>query len=337
MASVARAGPPWRVAAFRALPKIDLHVHLEGSLGSALLCRFAARRGEQGPEPGDLSFQGFSGFLKAFARVCSYLQTADDFRQAVVDMGRRLHHDGVVHAEVFFSPTVHTRRGIPYADLCSALEDGAAQVETGGGPSLLFIADGVRQWGVPAMDELVASMSRRPSGRVVGLGLGGEEVSIPAHRYGKVFAQARDLGLVAVVHAGETGPAGGVREAVTELGACRIGHGIAAADDAGLMSWLRDRKVALDVCLTSNRRTGALPRSLPHPLPRLIASGLQVTLGTDDPALFRTTLSAEYVRAGRCGVTLAQLAQVAAGAAAASLLPADRRRRLHRHMVSAWS
>jgi adenosine deaminase len=139
-----------------------------------------------------------------------------------------------------------------------------------------------------------------------------------------------------VVHAGETGPAESVREAVGELGACRIGHGFAAAADAGLMSWLQEREIALDVCLTSNRRTGALPAARPHPLPRLLAAGLTVTLGSDDPALFRTSLSAEYVRAGACGVSRAQLARMAAAAATASLLPEDRRRRLHRRLAAAW-
>ena len=336
MASVVRSAPPWRVAEFRSLPKIDLHLHLEGALGAGLLRRLAARRGEPGPQPGELSFQGFSGFLKAFGRVCSYLHEPADFRRGVVDLGYRLRHDGVVHAEVFFSPTVHTRRGIPYADLCAALEDGADQVAGSGGPSLLFIADGVRQWGVPAMQEVVSGMARHPSRRVVGLGLGGEELSIPAHRFRDVFARARDLGLAAVVHAGETGPASSVREAVTDLGACRIGHGFAAVDDVDLISWLRHRQVVLDVCLTSNRRTGALPASRPHPLPQLIEAGLLVTLGTDDPALFRTSLSAEYVRAARCGISRAQLAGLAAGAAGASLLPQEGQRRLQRHLVASW-
>jgi aminodeoxyfutalosine deaminase len=336
LASAGKASQGSRVADFRRLPKIDLHVHLEGSLGAEILGRFARRRGEKGPSPEDLEFADFSGFLKAFGRVCNYLQSPADFSQAVVDLGRRLAADGVVHAEVFFSPTVHTRRGIAYADLRTALEEGAAQVEGRGGPSLLFIADGVRQWGVQSMEDVVENLRRFPSPQVVAVGLGGDESSLPASAFRAVFARARDLGLASVVHAGETGPAENVRHAVTELGACRIGHGIAAADDMALMAWLQEQQITLDVCITSNRRTGARPSSQPHPLSRLLAAGLSVTLGTDDPGLFRTSLSAEYVRAIRGGVGLEAIARLASDAAAVSLLPDSRRQELCRRLERAW-
>ena len=325
-----------RAGEFRHLPKVDLHVHLEGSLSLSLLRRFAHRQGTAGLQAHDLAFQDFDGFLRAFARVCSFLRRPLDFQLAVQSLGRRLRRDGVIHAEVFFSPQVHTRRGLKYADLAKALEQGARLVQAAGGPSLLFIADGVRQWGVEPFQMLLADLERHPSPSVVGIGLGGMEEAIPSRAFAPAFAAARARGLFAVVHAGETGPPAAVFEAVELLGACRVGHGVAASTDGELLRWLRRRKVTLDVCLTSNRRTGACPAGRPHPLAGLVGAGVPVTLGSDDPALFHTTLSREYARAAACGLDDAALRRIAGQAARASLLPPHARRRLLATLEAAW-
>ncbi|MCZ6833173.1 MAG: hypothetical protein O7F11_05455, partial [Acidobacteria bacterium] len=180
-----------RAGEFRHLPKADLHVHLEGSLSRALLCRFAHRQGTAGLRAHDLAFHDFDGFLRAFARVCSFLRRPLDFQLAVQALGRRLRRDGVIHAEVFFSPQVHTRRGLKYADLAKALEQGARLVQAAGGPSMLFIADGVRQWGVEPFQRLLADLERHPFPSVVGIGLGGLEEAIPSRAFAPAFAAAR--------------------------------------------------------------------------------------------------------------------------------------------------
>ena len=325
-----------RTGEFRHLPKVDLHVHLEGSLSFSLLRRFARDQGRAGLRSHDLAFHDFDGFLRAFARVCSYLCRPVDFQLAVQCLGRRLRRDGVIHAEVFFSPQVHTRRGLEYAELVKALERGAREVKAAGGPSLLFIADGVRQWGVESFQVLLAEMERHPSPSVVGIGLGGVEDAIPSRAFAPAFAAAREGGLAAVVHAGETGPPAAVFEAVELLGACRVGHGVAAAQDSELLRWLKRRKVTLDVCLTSNGRTGAWPAGRPHPLAGLVEAGVPVTLGSDDPALFRTTLSREYARAAATGLDDPALRRIAGQAARASLLPPRARRRLQVTLEAAW-
>jgi adenosine deaminase len=325
-----------RAGEFRHLPKVDLHVHLEGSLSRALLRRIAPRQGAAGLRAHDLAFHDFDGFLRAFAGACSFLRRPLDFQMAVQDMGRRFRRDGVIHAEVFFSPQIHTRRGLRYADLATALEQGARQVEAAGGPSLLFIADGVRQWGVESFQALLADLERHPSPFVVGIGLGGMEEAIPSRAFAPAFAAARACGLAAVVHAGETGPPAGVLEAVELLGACRVGHGVAAGQDGELLRWLRLHNVTLDVCLSSNRRTGVWPAGRPHPLAALVGAGVPVTLGSDDPALFRTTLSREYARAAACGLEDPALRRVAGQAARASLLPSPARLRLLAKLEAAW-
>lgn len=324
------------VAVYRQLPKVDLHLHLEGSISLALLRRLASRRGDPVPLPSDFAFHDFAGFLQAFGRVCGSLRAADDFRLAVCDLGRKLRRDGVIHAEVFVSPQVHSRSNISWPALAAALEDGAGKVAAAGGPSLLFIADGVRQWGAASFGSMVRDLASRPSPVLAAVGLGGLEGAIADGKYRRAFAAARDLGLAAVVHAGETGPPAAVRDAVNLLGARRIGHGLAAAQDEPLCRDLAAKGIVLDICPTSNRRTGALPAGSTHPLPALLRAGVPVTLGSDDPALFRTSLSGEYTRAAAMGLNPIQLARVAGTAARASLLPDRQRRALVQTVTAAW-
>jgi adenosine deaminase len=324
------------------LPKVELHLHLEGSIGPGLLARLSgARQTRSRPaRPSDLAslyrFTGFHGFLQAYARVCSFLRAPSDLAAAVRALGRRLWADGVVHAEVFFSPSVHVRNGIPYRDQVEALAAAAEAVERGGGPTLLFVADGVRQWGVDLFRRMVADLARHPSPRVVGIGLGGDETAVPAHRFARAFGEARALGLSAVVHAGEVGGASSVADVLRWLEPRRIAHGIRAVDDGAVLAALRRAAVPLDVCLTSNRRTGAVAPGRAHPLPRLVAAGVRVTLGTDDPALFRVSLSGEYARASALGLDRPSLAATAVQAARSCLMPVDRRRILERRLRRAW-
>jgi adenosine deaminase len=334
MSVAASGGEKLSAESFRRLPKVDLHLHLEGSLTASFLGRLARQRGEPAP---DLGFRDFAGFLKAFGRACDQLRGPADVARAVVEMGTRLQRDGVVHAEVFVSPAVHRRRGMGWACLADGLEHGAAVVTAAGGPRLLFVADGVRQWGVAPFRSMLAEVARRPSPLLAAVGLGGDETAVPARRFAAAFAAARDLGLPAVVHAGEIGSAAGVAEALNSLRPRRIGHGIAAAGSREVMGLLRRRGVMLDVCLTSNRRTGAVSGGRRHPLPALLAAGLPVSLGSDDPALFRTTLSAEFSRAARLGLTRTDLSNLAVAGARGSLLPPAERRRLTTRLRSAWA
>jgi adenosine deaminase len=321
-------------AAFRSLPKVDLHLHLEGALTASFLGRLARQRGEPAP---DLRFRDFPGFLKAFGRACDQLRGPSDVARAVVEVGRRLRRDSVVHAEVFVSPAVHRRRGIVWAALADGLEQGAAAVAAAGGPSLLFIADGVRQWGVAPFRAMLAEVARRPSPLLAAVGLGGDETALPARRFASAFAAARDLNLPAVVHAGETGSAAGMAEALAALRPRRIGHGIAAAGSEPVLDLLRRGRVMLDVCLTSNRRTGAVPSGRRHPLRSLLAAGIPVSLGSDDPALFRTTLSREFSRAAGLGLGRKELARLALAGVRCSLLPPARQRRLAAQLRSSWT
>jgi adenosine deaminase len=318
---------------------VELHLHLEGSLPASVLARLSgARRRKQ--DAAHLAalyrFQGFRGFLRSYARVCSMFRAPEDLRLAVMEVGRRLRRDAVVHAEIYFSPSVHARNGLSYRAVVDSLEAGAEHVEAGGGPSLLFIADGVRQWGAGEFGRMVREMARNPSSRVVGVGLGGDELAVPIRRFAAAFRRARDLGLAGLVHAGEVGPASSVRDAIRWLRPRRIAHGIRALEDPEVVRTLKGRGITLDICLTSNRRTGAVPPGERHPLPEMMARGLPVTLGTDDPALFHVTLTGEYGRAAALGLRGEDLAKLAVQGARSSLLGRTRREALIRDLGRAW-
>ena len=330
------AGPA--TAMFRALPKAELHLHLEGAVQEGLLCRLSrASTGRHAAIRRLYQFTGFGGFVRAYAGICGLLRRPEHWREVVVELGRRLRRERVLHAEVFFSAAVHLKNGIPYADLTDALEDGARRVEKTGGPTILFLADGVRQWGVAAFRSMVGAVLRHPSPRVVGVGIGGDESALPSSRFAVAMRAARDAGLAGVVHSGELGGPATIRDTLRCLRPRRIAHGVRAVDDVVLLRELSRRGIVLDVCLTSNRRTGAIPRSAEPPLLRLLAAGVRVSLGTDDPALFRCTLSGEYARAARLGVGAAGLVRIAVEGARGSLLPDRARSRLTGVIRTAWT
>lgn len=278
------------------LPKLELHLHFEGCIGPELVLRLAERHGNKLP-PEEVrrlySFNDFPGFLKAFARVVELLAEPDDFRLVAAYIAERLKAQGVIYAELIFTPLIHIRRGLDHEAVIEAMLAGLSEVE--GAPRVNFIYDTVRQWGADAARlTLETLLDDRECGRpVVGYGVGGDELSTPADQLREPFRRARDNGFGIFVHAGEVGRADSVREAVELLGADRIGHGIAAAEDPFLLEILRERGVCLDVCPTSNLFTGGVPDLASHPLPRLLAAGVPVTVGSDDPGFFGTWLEDE--------------------------------------------
>lgn len=325
-------------AVLRRLPKVELHLHLEGSVRPALLSRLAGgSRAERSGVRALYRFDDFAGFLQVYARICRRLRRPEQWRDVVIDLGRRLRRQKVLHAEVFFSAAVHMRHGISYVELVAALDDGARCVAASGGPSLLFLADGVRQWGVRNFRAMVATVVRDASPRVVGVGLGGDEQALPASRFAAAVSQARAVGLASIVHSGEFGGPEAIRETLRSLHPHRLAHGVRAVEDAALLDELVRRRVCLDICLSSNRSTGATPSPGGSPLARLLSRGVRVSLGTDDPALFRCTLSGEYARAARLGVRPSGLVKLAVEGARASLLPAAERRSLIRVVRRAWT
>lgn len=299
-----------------------------------------ARPGRDPSLPSDPSFlyrhRSFPDFLRHFALVTSVIRSPDDLAGVTKDLSRSLRRQGVVAAEILFSPVIFTRRGLPFLEMYDAIEKAAEAGQRAGGPALRFLLDGVRQWGPAGFEELL-ECAGRASGRIVGVGIGGDERSVPASEFAALFAEARRMGLRTVAHAGEFDSARSVGEALDRLGAERIGHGIRAVEDAGVVARLRRERVPLEVCPTSNLRTGVVRHWREHPLPRLVKSRLRVTLNSDDPALFRTTLDGEYRTAyRRLGLQPGTLYRIHRESIRSSFLSAGDKRRLLRISQAIW-
>ena len=323
------------------LPRVELHLHLEGSISLARLRRLWDRPGRDPELPSDPAafyrHGSFPEFLRHFALVTRALKTPEDFACVAADLSRFLRRQGVVAAEVFFSPVIFTRRGLPFLEILDAIEAAANEGERHGGPALRWILDGVRQWGTAGCEEIL-DCARAARGRVLGIGLGGDEGSVPAREFAALFAEARRMGLRTVAHAGEFGGARSVRDAVEWLGAERIGHGIRALEDPGVVRMLRREEVPLEVCPTSNLRTGVVARWEDHPLPRLVRRKLRVTLNSDDPSLFHTSLAEEYRAAHRrLKLPLSALYRIHRQSIQASFLGGAAKRRLLRESSRIWS
>ena len=211
--------------------------------------------------------------------------------------------------------------------------------QTAHGVSLVLIIDIARDLASPeeAMTTAEWAADAHGEGLVAALGLGGYEVGFPPEMFAKPFALAAEAGVPAVVHAGETGGADSVKNAITELGARRIGHGVRCLEDPAVVALVKERGVTLEVCPTSNLLLGVVSDMAAHPLPRLLAEGLDVTLNTDDPALFDTTLPREYAIAQNAlGVAPVDLKALTEHAAHVALLPEPDRARLAHAIAQGW-
>lgn len=304
-----------------AIPKAELHLHLEGSIAPATAVRLAARHGVVIAEgdvreryaPGD-----FTKFLEAFKWVTSFLRTPADYALITERLADHLLAQNVVYAEVTLSIGVMLLRKQDALANFAAIRKAAAPYESRG-LRMQWIFDAVRQFGVAAAEEVVALASQCVRENVVAFGIGGDELALPAKDFVGVYERAGTAGLGKLIHVGEIGNAASVREAVGLLGIARIGHGIAAMNNASVMDFLAESGVALELCPTSNLRTGALARQIgkpsarieEHPLKMFFERGLQITLSTDDPAMFETTLLEEYtLAANEIGMSASSLLRV---------------------------
>lgn len=307
-------------------PKIELHVHLEGTVRADTLRTIAKRNDYALPD--DLeslyAFRDFRHFIDVWILTTNALQTADDFRQMVVDYAAEAASHGAVYLEGIFSPAERVRRGVSWQAAFEGVCDGAGEARALHGVEVRLTPDIPRGFTQEEARATVEWAARYRDRGVVGVGLGGLEAEFPPEPYAEVFALARSLGLGSVPHAGEVAGAASVRGALEALGADRLRHGIRAVEDPGLLDELAARGIVLDVCPLSNIRTGAVASLAEHPLSRLVAAGVRCSISTDDPAMFDTDLTRDYEAARTLG--LAPRAAYAAGVAGALCDEATRAR-----------
>ena len=283
------------------------------------------------------NIRGFSQFLDLYKWATSFLRAPEDYALLAQDAATALHEQGVVYAEITLSIGVmFLRKQNVVANFQAVREVFAQNAQSGAGPQTQFIFDAVRQFGpIPAMEVAHIAAELRNEG-VVAFGLGGDELSLSLSDFRESYDYAARHGLHLVAHAGETGGPEQITDAINLLGVERIGHGIAAIRSDALMNTLAERKIPLEICPTSNVYTNALDIQLnaahadisKHPLPKLFRHGIPITLSTDDPALFHTTLIEEYSAALDMGLTMQDLLAINRAAFEHCFLPTAARQTL---------
>lgn len=315
-------------AYIRALPKAEVHLHLEGALALETLAELAERHGLPRPSEDLYDYTDFLGFLKAFKLVCDHLKTPEDYRLATLRMIERLERDGVVYAEVYIAAGVMLRNGQSFEELFEGIAAGAREGLERCGVRLRWILDATRQFGVEAAQRVAELAARYRHRDVIGIGIGGDEARGAPELFHEVYAWAAAQGLRLTAHAGESAGPESVWGALRTLRAERIGHGTTAARDPALLAHLASARVPVDVCLTSNVCTGTIAALEDHPLRRYFDAGMLVSLSTDDPAMFRTDLTREYLLAHeRFGFSEAELARLAANSFQATFLSEEEKAR----------
>jgi adenosine deaminase len=315
----------------RELPKVELHLHIEGTLEPEMVFQLAAKHGVKlAYESVDAlraaySFGDLQSFLDIYYAGCDVLRDDDDFHAMTMAYLRRAHADRVVHAEIFFDPQTHTARGVPMAVVVGGIRRAMADAERELGITSELILCFLRH--LSEEDALATLEDALPFvDQFAGVGLDSGERGNPPSKFARVFAKARAAGLKAVAHAGEEGPAAYIHEALDLLKVVRIDHGVRCEEDDELVERLAIDRVPLTVCPLSNVKLCVYKRMADHNIARLLKRGVCVTVNSDDPAYFGGYMVDNYrAVADALPVGKAELVQLAQNAVEASWLPAARK------------
>jgi aminodeoxyfutalosine deaminase len=290
-------------------PKIELHVHLEGTVRAPALLEIAKRNDVALPADsvaglaGLYEFTDFAHFINVWMLTTSALRTAADFRQVVLDYAAEAACHGAVYIEGIFSPAEPVSRGADWDEVFAGYCDGAAEASELHGVRVRLTPDVTRGMPLGVAEQTAAYAVKYADRGIAGLGLGGSEAEYAPEPYERAFAIARAGGLGSVPHAGEVAGPDSIRGALDVLRADRLRHGIRAVDDPALVRELAARGTVLDVCPISNVRTKAVASLAEHPLPALVAAGVACSISTDDPAMFGTDLTNDYAAALALGLS----------------------------------
>jgi aminodeoxyfutalosine deaminase len=303
--SLAARGQSRPLANFvRSLPKTELHVHLEGSIQAETLLDLARRNGRLQEQTESwiqehlarrFRYGSLAAFLRAFKLVTVLLESPADYALATQRMIEGFAAQRIRYAEVTLSAGVILWKKQSIEAVFETVRAASKEAEAQNGVVVQWIFDAIRHFGTEHAKEVLAWAAKFRDNGVVAFGIGGDEERGPAELFPEVYREAKDRGLHRTAHAGETGGAASVAQAVELLEAERIGHGIAAASDPNVMALLRERMTTIEACPTSNVATGLLPSVEAHPLPRFLKAGVHTTINSDDPALFGSTLEDELI------------------------------------------
>lgn len=311
----ALAVPSW----IERLPKAEIHLHLEGAATPEFLVELARRRGQSLPleeARARFNYSDFMGFLLAYKWACDQLRAPADYATLLRDVAARLRQQNVLYVELTLSAGVILWKRQNVDAVCEALVRAAEDVRREQGLEVRWVLDAVRNFGREHVARVAEYALRWKDAGVVAFGVGGYEAEGPAELFRDTFDKIRAAGMHVTIHAGETEGPESIWSAIRALGAERIGHGLAAFRDLELLEYLKEKQITLEVCPTSNVRTGALKQHTgsddlaTHPLVAYCRRGLQVTLNTDDPGFFDTDLNREYALAHQLGLSREELLRV---------------------------
>ena len=326
--SVPDSQPTSAHAAFVAgLPKAEIHVHHVGSASPRIVSELAARH--PGTVPTDLdalrdfyTFRDFGHFIEVYLAVVDLLREPEDIRLLTYEVAVELAAQNVRYAELTLTPWTSVQAGVPIEAYVEAVEDARVAAERDHGVRLRWIYDIPGESGLPSAEDTLGYALDHAPDTLIGFGLGGPEMGVDRPQFKDVFAQARAAGLHSVPHAGETTGPQTVWDALHVLGAERIGHGTSSVQDPALVDYLVEHQIPLEVCPTSNIATRAVDVLENHPLRQMYDAGVNVTINSDDPPMFGTTLNREYeIAADLLGLDERGIAELAKKAVAATFLP----------------
>ena len=314
------------------IPKVEMHVHLEGAIPHEGLFRLIQKYGGD-PSVPDVAalakrfqYKDFPQFIEAWSWKNRFLREYEDFSHVAETVARDFVRQGIRYAEMFFSPSLFVRSGLDVQNLTQAVRTGLSRVT---GVEVALIADLVRDYG-PKSEMLVLDQLKevRDLG-VVGIGIGGSEHEYPPGPFKPLYVEARRIGFHTNANAGEAAGPDSMWIAILDLQAERIGHGVRAREDPRLVQFLADHAIPLEMCPVSNIRTKAVRCLAEHPIRQYVQAGVPVTVNTDDPKMFQTSLAEEYrLLEQECGFTKAEICRLILTAIEASWLPEDRKKKL---------
>ena len=300
-------------ASLPAVEKAELHVHLEGTISPDMAKTLAAKNGAALPADlfkadGTYNWSGFVDFLNAYDKAAGCLKTAEDYKAITYDYLKRSAAEGVIYAELIASPDHGDLIGLAWPDMIKGVAEGIDEARRDFGIEARVIATIVRHYGIAQAEGVIERVLNHPHPYVVGFGIAGDENARPAAEFKTMFDRARAAGLKVSAHAGEANGPQSIRDALTVFGADRIGHGVRSVEDPALVAELARRGTVLEVCPSSNVEIGIYKDHASHPLRRLFDAGVKVTLGSDDPPFFFTSIGREYqIARDAYGFTLPEL------------------------------
>ncbi len=326
------------------MPKIELHLHLEGAFTVSFLFDLIQK---YGTDPAvktirDLEkkfvFKDFPHFIETWFWKNQFFKSPEDFEKSTYFTLKNLYQQNVIYAEVFYSPWDFVQFGLQVESITEATLAGIQRAKNDFGIRCQLIADLCRDYGAEtAIDRFKQILPYRNKG-VIGIGLGGSEQNFPPEPFESVFQFVRDTGFHRVAHAGEAAGAKSVWGAIEKLDVERIGHGVRAIEDPRLVQYLREKQIPLEVCVTSNLKTAVFPSLEAHPIKQFFEDGLLVTINSDDPAMFGANITDEYYRLSeKVGFTPESLKQLTFNAINAAFLSTDEKKKYWKHIDQYWS